>query len=236
MTARTEPAAEPRTPLNRDRVLRAAVELSDREGIEAVSMRRLGQELGVEAMSLYNHVAKKEDVLDGMVDLIVGEIDPAADDSNWKTSARNRILSARKVMLRHPWASAVIVSRRQPSPAMMGYMDGMGGIMRRGGFSVDLMHHAFHALGSRVLGFSQELYDDSGEMEAAPEMQALMLRQMAEAYPNITAVMEQVAHDDASVVGSGCDDQFEFEFALDLILNGLDGLRQRDVAGAVDSS
>jgi AcrR family transcriptional regulator len=231
MTARTEPAAEPRTPLNRDRVLRAAVELADREGIEAFSMRRLGQELGVEAMSLYNHVAKKEDVLDGMVDLIVGEIDPAADGSDWKAAARNRILSARTVMLRHPWASAVIVSRRQPSPAMMGYMDGTGGIMLRGGFSVDLMHHAFHALGSRVLGFSQELYDDSGELEAAPEMQALMLRQMAEAYPNITAVMAQVAHDDASVVGSGCDDQFEFEFALDLILNGLEGLRQREATG-----
>jgi hypothetical protein len=110
---------------------------------------------------------------------------------------------------------------------VMGYMDGMGGIMRRGGFSVDLMHHAFHVLGSRVLGFSHELFDDSGEIEMAPEMQAIMLRQMADEYPNLTAVMEQVAHDEASVVGSGCDDQFEFEFALDLILTGLEGLRQR---------
>jgi AcrR family transcriptional regulator len=227
MTARTETAAEPRTPLNRDRVLRAAVALADREGIEAVSMRRLGQELGVEAMSLYNHVARKEDVLDGMVDLIVGEIEPAPEGGDWKVTARNRILSARTVMLRHPWASSVIDSRRQPSPMVMGYMDGMGGIMRRGGFSVDLMHHAFHALGSRVLGFSQELFDEKGESEAAPEVQALMLRQMAEAYPNITAIVAQVAHDDASVVGSGCDDQFEFEFALDLILDGLEGLRQR---------
>jgi AcrR family transcriptional regulator len=206
------------------------VELADREGIEAVSMRRLGQELGVEAMSLYNHVTKKEDVLDGMVDLIVGEIDPAADGSDWKMAARNRILSARRVMLRHPWASAVIVSRRQPGPLMMGYMDGMGGIMRRGGFSVDLMHHAFHTLGSRVLGFSQELYDDSGELQAAPEMAALMLSQMADAYPNLAAVMAQVAHDDVSVVGSGCDDQFEFEFALDLILNGLEGLRRPELS------
>jgi AcrR family transcriptional regulator len=231
MTARTEPAAERRTPLNRERVLRAAVELADREGIEAVSMRRLGQELGVEAMSLYNHVAKKEDLLDGMVEFIVGEIGPVSDGSDWKTVARSRILSARRVMLRHPWASEVIVSRRQPGPLMMGYMDGMGGIMLRGGFSVDLMHHAFHALGSRVLGFSQELYDDSGELQVAPEMQALMLRQMAEAYPNLAAVAAQVAHDEASVVGTGCDDQFEFEFALDLILNGLEGLRQRGVTG-----
>jgi AcrR family transcriptional regulator len=236
MTAQTETAAEPRTPLSRDRVLWAAVELADREGIEALSMRRLGQELGVEAMSLYNHVAKKEDVLDGIVDLIVGEIDPPPDGDDWKLAARNRILSARRVMLRHPWASSVVGSRRQPSPVVMGYMDGMGGIMRGGGFSVDLMHHAFHVLGSRVLGFSQELFDDSGEVEAAPEMQALMIRQMAEAFPNLTAVMEQVAHDDASVVGSGCDDQFEFEFALDLILNGLEGLRQREFGGAVGSS
>jgi AcrR family transcriptional regulator len=230
MTAQTESAAGPRAPLSRDRVLRAAVELADREGIEALSMRRLGQELGVEAMSLYNHVARKEDVLDGMVDLVVGEIDAAPEGGDWKVAARNRILSARKVMLRHPWASSVIDTRRQPSAAMLGYMDAMGGIMRRGGFSVDLMHHAFHALGSRVLGFSQELFDDSGEVEAAPEVQAVMLRQMGEAYPNITAVMKQVAHDDASVVGSGCDDQFEFEFALDLMLNGLESRRRSELS------
>jgi AcrR family transcriptional regulator len=231
MSARPEPAARRRTPLNRERVLRAAVELADREGIDALSMRRLGHELGVEAMSLYNHVPNKEDVLDGMVDLIVGEIDLSADGDDWKTAARNRILSARRAMLRHPWASAVIVSRRQPSPVMLKYMDSMGGIMRAGGFSVDLMHHAFHALGSRVLGFTQELYDDSGELEQTPEIQALMIRQMSHEYPNITAIIEQVTHDDASVVGSGCDDQFEFEFALELLLDGLERLREHGAAG-----
>lgn len=231
MTARTEHAAARRTPLNRERVLRAAVELADREGIDALSMRRLGQQLSVEAMSLYNHVPNKEDVLDGMVDLVVGEIDLAPDGEDWKAAARNRILSARQVMLRHRWASGVIVSRRQPGPVMLRYMDSMGGIMRAGGFSVDLMHHAFHALGSRVLGFTQELYDDSGELEQTPEIQALMIRQMSQEYPNIAAVMEQVVHDDASVVGSGCDDQFEFEFAMDLILDGLERLREREASG-----
>lgn len=231
MTARTEHAAARRTPLNRERVLRAAVELADREGIDALSMRRLGQELSVEAMSLYNHVPNKEDVLDGMVDLVVGEIDLTPDGEDWKAAARNRILSARQVMLRHRWASGVIVSRRQPGPVMLRYMDSMGGIMRAGGFSVDLMHHAFHALGSRVLGFTQELYDDSGELEQTPEIQALMIRQMSQEYPNIAAVMEQVVHDDASVVGSGCDDQFEFEFAMDLILDGLERLREREASG-----
>jgi AcrR family transcriptional regulator len=222
MTAKAEPDSQRRTPLNRERVLRAAVELADRDGIEALSMRRLGQELGVEAMSLYNHVPNKEDVLDGMVDLIVSEIDLAQDGADWKSAVRSRILAARQVMLRHRWASAVITSRRQPGPTMMSYMDSMGGLMRGGGFSVDLMHHAFHTLGSRVLGFSQELYDDSGELEGTPDVQQLMVRQMSQVYPNISALMEQVIHDDASVVGSGCDDQWEFEFALDLILDGLE--------------
>jgi AcrR family transcriptional regulator len=226
-----ESIAERRAPLNRERVLQAAVELADREGIDALSMRRLGQELGVEAMSLYNHVENKDDVLNGMVDLVVADVDlTEAPGDDWKRAARDRILSARRVMLRHPWVSAVIASRKQPSPVVMRYMDSMGGIMRSGGFSVDLMHHAFHTLGSRVLGFSQELFDDSGELEATPEIQALMIKQMSREYPNLTAVIEQVAHDEASVVGTGCDDQFEFEFAIDVILDGLEELRQR--AGA----
>lgn len=230
MTTRAESTVDRRAPLSRERVLRAAVDLADREGIDAVSMRRVGSELGVEAMSLYNHVANKEDLLDGMVDVIVGEIDPAAEGGEWKATLRNRILSARRTMLRHPWASAAITSRRQPSPVMMKYMDATGGILLRGGFSVDLMHHAFHALGSRVLGFTQELFDDSSELDQSPEMQSVMLEQMAAEYPNLTAVVRQVAHDDASVVGSGCDDQAEFEFALDLMLDGLERLRDREAA------
>jgi AcrR family transcriptional regulator len=220
---------ERRVPLNRERVLRAAVDLADREGIDALSMRRIGQELSVEAMSLYNHVEKKDDVLNGMVDVVVGEVDLTdGGGDDWKTAARNRILSARRVMLRHPWASAVIASRRQPSPVVMRYMDSMGGIMLAGGFSVDLMHHAFHTLGSRVLGFSQELFDDSGELETTPEIQALMIQQMSREYPNLSAVVAQVAHDQASVVGTGCDDQFEFEFAIDVMLDGLERLRERE--------
>lgn len=226
MTTRTDAPTERRTPLTRERVLQAAIDLADREGIDALSMRRLGAELGVEAMSLYNHVAGKEDILDGMVDLIVGEIDPAIEDGDWKHALRSRILSARQVMLRHPWASSVITSRTQASPVMMKYMDSVGGMMIAGGFSVDLMHHAFHALGSRVLGFSQELFDDSSP-DVPPDQMAIMARQMADQFPNIVAVMEQIQHDDASVVGSGCDDQWEFEFALDLMLDGLERMRGR---------
>ena len=165
-----------------------------------------------------------------MVDLVVAEIDPVAADGDWKTALRSCILSARRTMVRHPWASTVITSRRQPSPLIMGYMDNVGGIFRWGGFSVELMHHAFHVMGSRVLGFSQELYDDSGELAEGPEMQEIVLLQMRQQYPNITDIVEQIQHDDASVVGSGCDDQVEFEFALDLILDGLERLKDRGAA------
>jgi AcrR family transcriptional regulator len=227
VTARAEASTTRREPLNRERVVRAAVDLADREGIEALSMRRLGQELGVEAMSLYNHVGGKEDLLDGMVDAILAEIEPAPETGPWKAAARNRILSARRTMLRHPWASAVIVSRTQASPVIMRYMDSMAGILRRGGFSVDLLHHGFHALGSRVLGFSQELFDDSAGVPGGDEMRQVMLAQMSSQYPHITEIVQQVMHDDATVVGSGCDDQWEFEFALDLILDGLERLRRK---------
>jgi AcrR family transcriptional regulator len=227
MAGQTELAPRRRNPLSRERVLRAAIELADREGIEGLSMRRLGQELGVEAMSLYNHVTNRDDLLGGMVDEIVGEIDPREPDGEWKSAVRNRILSARRAMRRHPWASEVIASRSQPSPLVMAYMDSVGRMLRQGGFSVDLVHHAFHALGSRVLGFSQELYDDSDEAADPAEMQPAMLIQMQQQYPTIAEIVEQVRHDDASIVGSGCDDQFEFEFALDLILDGLERVKER---------
>jgi len=109
-------------------------------------------------------------------------------------------------------------------------MDGVAGILLKGGFSVDLLHHGMHVLGSRVLGFSQELFDDSGELVQSPEMQAVMLQQLAAAYPNISAIVRQVQHDEASVVGAGCDDQLEFEFALDLLLDGLERRRAQEAA------
>jgi AcrR family transcriptional regulator len=182
-------------------------------------------------MALYNHIANKDDLLNGMVDTVVGEIDLAdTDGTDWKAAARRRILAARRVMRRHPWASAVIASRKDASPVVIGYMDSMAGLMLAGGFSADLLHHAFHTLGSRVLGFTQELFDDSSANSMAPEVQELMIRQMSQQYPNITAILKQVAHDEESVVGSGCDDQFEFEFAMEVILDGLEALRQREAA------
>jgi AcrR family transcriptional regulator len=221
MATRIDRKAQSREPLTRERVLLAAVALADREGADSLSMRRLAEQLGVVPMALYKHVANKEEMLDGMVDIVVGEIDPPAERTDWKTAVRQRILSARQALLRHPWASRVIESRPEPTPTVIEYMDSMLGLFRAGGFSIDLTHHAAHAMGSRLLGFSQELFDDT--TAAPPESE--VIQAMAKQYPNIGELVMSITHDDASVVGGGCDDQFEFEFALDLMLDGLEKLK-----------
>jgi AcrR family transcriptional regulator len=216
-----------RVPLSRDRVLDAAVGLADEAGMESLSMRRLAQELGVVPMALYKHVANKDELLDGMVDAIVAEIDPPVRDADWKYAVRQRVLSARRALLRHRWARRLLESRTTRTPAVLGYMDSFIGMFLAGGFSVDLTHHVMHALGSRMWGFTQELFDDpSGESPAhmAPAAQAAMFREMAERYPNVLKVATAASHDDDSVAGQGCDDQFEFEFALDLLLDGFERL------------
>lgn len=228
MTQQAEAAR--RIPLNRERVLTAAVVLADEAGIESLSMRRLAQELGVVPMALYKHVANKEELLDGMVDVIVGEIDPPVSDAGWKNAVRLRVLSARRSLLRHPWARQVLESRTNRTPAVLGYMDSFIGMFLSGGFSVDLTHHVMHALGSRMWGFTQELFDDSASGPPAaptPEMQAAMLQEMARRYPNILQVAMAAEHDDGSVVSQGCDDQFEFEFALDLLLDGFERFHEQ---------
>jgi AcrR family transcriptional regulator len=221
--------AKPRTraPLSRERVLSAAVQLADEGGVEAVTMRRLAQKLGVEAMSIYNHAANKEDVLDGMVDVLMTEINDVVSrvesSGDWKASMRQRILAAREVLLRHRWAPAVLESRATVSPTMMRYYDSLVALFREGGFSNDLTHHALHALGSRALGFTQELYDDSGDVDDA-ELE-LMIQRMSGEYPHLAAMVSEAVHDADTTLG-WCDDQFEFEFALDLLLDGLE--RRRD--------
>jgi AcrR family transcriptional regulator len=223
----------PRPPLSRPRVLRAAVALADREGVGALTMRRLAHELGVEPMSLYHHVANKAAVLDGAVEVVVGEIVAAAEQAavpdpsrDWRAAMRACILAAREVLLRHRWAPPLIESRAMLSPELMGYYDGLLGIFRAGGFSYDLAHHAMHALGSRALGFAQELFapDDAG---AGAVDAAVLLEQMADRYPHLAGMMADAAHDDPDGTLGWCDDQAEFEFALDLILDGLDRRRSR---------
>jgi AcrR family transcriptional regulator len=212
-----------RGPLNRERVLSAAVELADRDGIDGLTMRTLAQELGVVPMALYKHVASKDEMLAGMLDVVVGEIELPEPGAEWKPAIRERILSARRALVRHPWAYGVLESTQVPTPAVITYMDGMIGLFRAGGFSMDLTHHAMHALGSRLLGYTQEMMNDTAEMDPATE--AAMYAAMAQTHPNIAELIRTVSHDDATVVGPGCDDQFEFEFALDLLLDGLERLR-----------
>ncbi|WP_306912901.1 MULTISPECIES: TetR/AcrR family transcriptional regulator [unclassified Arthrobacter] len=224
---------ERRVRLNRDRVLRAAVSLADEVGVGPLSMRRLAQELDVVPMALYKHVANKEELLDGMVEVIVGEIDPAVGGTDWKSAVRLRVLSARRVLQRHKWARRVLESRTNQTPAVLEYMDSFTGMFLAGGFSVDLTHHVMHAIGSRMWGFTQELFESTAgpnaeaQAEVPPDVQEAMFREMSVRYPNIAQIATAARHEDDSVVGHGCDDQFEFEFALDLLLDGFERLHRQ---------
>jgi AcrR family transcriptional regulator len=215
-----------RVPLSRGRVLRAAVALADDAGIESLSMRKLAEELGVVPMALYKHVTNKEELLNGMIDVVVGEIDPPVRGTDWKTAVRQRILSARRALQRHPWASRVIESRTSATPVVLDYMDSMIEMFRTGGLSINLTHHVMHTIGSRLLGFTQELFDDSQSVD--PEMRVVMIREMGRKYPYIAEIASAASHEGDSIVGQGCDDQFEFEFALDLLLDGFERLRRQE--------
>ena len=217
--------ARRRALLNRDRVLQAAVTLADEAGIDALSMRSLAQALGVVPMALYKHVANKDELIDGMVDVVVGEIDPPVTDTDWESAVRRRILSARRALLRHSWSFRVIASRTSATPAVLEYTDSIIGMFRAGGFSVDLTHHVMHALGRRMWGFTWELFDDSPSLDA--DARAARRREMAGHYPHLAEIAMPVAQDGASAVGPDCDQQFEFEFALDLLLDGFERLRQQ---------
>ena len=227
----TQPASagsERRAPLTRTRVLEAAIDLADRDGIDAVSMRRLGQELGVEAMSLYTHVKSKDDLLDGMADAVVARIPTSRHAAGWHETLRATILGARAEMLRHPWTARIVETRSAPGPATVGYMDGVARILFEGGFTADLAHHALHVLGSRVLGFGQDLFDDGAEVD--PAVASAAARQLAAVYPSVGAIAMAASHEGGL---GGCDDDVEFSFGLDIILDGLERERSRQ-AGPQD--
>jgi AcrR family transcriptional regulator len=193
-----------------------AIELADKDGIDSISMRKLAQELGVEAMSLYTHVRNKDDLLDGMVDAVIGQIPISADGAGWKASLRQMALAARSVILRHPWAARTIETRSAPGPAALRYINAVLGIFREGGFSIAQAHHGLHILGSRALGFTQDLFDDSGDLD--PETAAGLADALGATHPYVVEMALAVTHSGAL---GPCDDDAEFEFALDLILDGL---------------
>jgi AcrR family transcriptional regulator len=213
-----------RTPLNTDRVVRAAIALADKEGIDSLSMRELALHLDVVPMAIYKHVANKEELLDAMVDVIVGEIDPPNLDVVWKEGVRQRILSARETLLRHPWAPRVIETRTHASLTVLDYMNSLTGIFRKGGFSVDLTHHVMHALGSRMWGFTQEVFPTQTTPDVSPEELQKMFAQLSERFPYLIEMSQSKPHDESTGVLQGCDDQFEFEFALDALLERFEQL------------
>ncbi len=218
---------ERRPRLNRERVLARAVELADEIGVDALTMRRLAHEFDVVPMALYKHVANKEDLLEGMVDTIIAEIPPGVAGLAWREAVTQRIHAARRALQRHPWSRAVIESRTTKTMAVLDYLESFTAIFLGAGFSADLTHHALHAIGGRVWGFTQELFDDSSTEAPAlpPEVQAAQFEAMAQRYPSILAVATASPHDETTIVGRGCDDEFEFDFALDLLLDGIEKRR-----------
>ncbi len=218
MPARSMPA---RQTLSRRRVLEAAVGFADRHGLESLSMRKLGEAVGVEAMSLYNHVANKSDLLDGMIDLVFGEIDLPVDAADWGEAMRTRATSARTVLASHPWAIGLMETRTSPGPATLRHHDAVIGILRRAGFSIPMAAHAFSLLDSYVYGFALQeaglpFEDGTSTAELVEEILHLA---SAEEYPHLTELA--VEH----VMKPGYDYGDEFDFGLQLILDGLDRAR-----------
>jgi AcrR family transcriptional regulator len=206
-------------PLSRERVLQAAIELADTGGIESLSMRKLAQELGVQAMSLYNHVEHKDDLLDGIVDMVVGEIEVPDFGVDWKTAMRRRSNSAHAVLLRHPWSTMPLVSRVNVGPAMLRYVDATLGCLKEAGFSLQMADYAWNAIDSHIYGFTlQELnfpFEKADYGKAAQQGLALI---PVDKYPYLNQLTHQVIDGDY-------DGIHDFEFGLELILNGLESFR-----------
>ncbi len=220
MTTRPNAHTEPRAPLTKDRVLRAAVLHADDEGVASLSMRKLAEKLGIKAMSLYHHVANKDEVLDGMVDLVFSEIELPAGETDWKTAMRQRAFSARAALLRHRWAVGLLDSRANPGPTTLKHHDAVIGNLRVAGFSVVTAAHAFSVLDSYIYGFTlQESSLPFETPEELGEVAASILEQAAAEYPHLTELTAK------HVLKPGYAYGDEFAFGLELILDGLERVR-----------
>ena len=198
-------------------MLAAAIALVDEAGLAALTMRELGQRLGVEAMSLYNHVSNKDDILDGIVDLVVSEIDLPSDTADWKEAMRRRATSAQSVFTRHPWASGLIDSRQSSGPARLRYFDWVLGTLRRAGFSLEMSARAFSILDSYVYGFGRQQLSLAAGGDMTPEEMAAAFRKAIppDEYPYLTEMVVDYA------ITSGNDVEADFRFGINLILDGL---------------
>jgi AcrR family transcriptional regulator len=218
MASQPDTNATPRIPLTRDRVLRTAIRIADEKGLEALTMRKLGQELGVQAMSLYNHVASKDDLHEGIVDIVMSEIEVPATGEDWKAALRRSALSAHETFLRHPWACSLHMSMARVNDARMLWMEGVLKTLREAGFSPNMTHHAYHALDSHITGFTLWLVSmpfDSRE-ELVDMASAFIPQIAADKYPYV------IEHAKEHLEEPDPDEPSEFEFGLDLILDGLE--------------
>ncbi len=206
-----------RPPLNRDRILVAAVEIADERGVGAVTMRELASRLGVEAMSLYNHVANKDDILDGMVDKVVEQFDLPQDAENWREAMRRRAVSAHAVFGLHPWAPMLLDSRESSGPSRLRYLDWVLGTLMQAGFSTDDAARAFSLLDSYIYGFGIEQFNFSAESDAPPEerAEAILASIPAEEYPYLHRMASHAMQ-------VGYDAEADFDFGLEIILDGLE--------------
>ncbi len=207
---------QPRLPLSRDRILQAALELVDTGGIESLSMRKLGRALGFEAMSLYNHVANKDDVLDGILDLVLAESEPPAPEGDWDAAIRASAVSVHDALRRHPWACMLLMSPGHARPARVRYMDLLLGRLREAGFSAETTYHAYHVLDGHIFGFSLWETGHTYTPEQTADLAAAFARTItADEYPHLHEHAQQHfaegPHREVSA----------FEFGLDLILDGL---------------
>ena len=225
MNTRTAPKARARRPLSRKRVLRAAIEVADEGGIQALTMRRVGQRLRVEAMSLYNHVANKDDILDGIVDLIVSEFEMPTPGGDWRSEVRRCAIAAHAVLSRHPWMPALAESRVPTDGPRMAYYDALMRVLREGGFSVRAAYRAGFTLDSYLYGFAlQEASWPTDAGELAENAEAYFTGPVAERYPFITAA--------GRLALDGIDLQADFEAGLEAVLDGLERLRDEAPTGA----
>ena len=225
MASQADSVVQPRLPLSRERVLEAAIALADEGGIESLTMRRLAQELGVEAMTLYYYVANKDEILGGIVDLVVGEIELPAPDAAWKPAIRKTALSAYDVLLRHPWAANLVLSGPTMSQARVRYMNSLLGSLRHGGFSAEETDHAYHALDSHIMGFALWEVGIMTGLANLGDLVTTFLQELdIDAYPHLAEHAQQHLKERSP------DDEGSFAFGLDLILDGLE--RIRDTASA----
>ena len=204
--------------LSKVRVFQAALQLADDGGIKAVSMRKIAQELGVEAMSLYNHVGSKDEIVDGMVDLVADEIDLATDEADWKAAMRRRALSAHDVLVEHPWAVNLWMSGRT-GEARLRFADTVLRGFREGGFSEELTYHAFHVVQSHIMGFTMYVASFDFDVAELERLAAEFLQTFpADEYPDLAEHIRQHSE-------PGDEHEGTFEFGLDLVLDGLERLR-----------